>query len=68
MQLDGQIHMMKASLVEGRANYSLTIGEDTVDMNSLIGSPIKLTFAGSVAAIRAGYMASKGQLDRTPYE
>ena len=29
---------------------------------------LREAFAGSVAAIRAGYMASKGQLDRTPYE
>ena len=39
--------MMKTSLVEGSANYSLAIGKDTVDMNSLIGSPIKLTFAAT---------------------
>ena len=29
---------------------------------------LREAFAGSVAAVRAGYMASKGQLDRTPYE
>ena len=29
---------------------------------------LREAFAGSVATIRAGYMASKGQLDRAPYE
>jgi hypothetical protein len=29
---------------------------------------LREAFVGSIAAIRAGYVASKGQLDRTPYE
>ena len=59
MQLDGQIQMMKTSLVEGRANYSLAIGKDTVDMNSLIGSPIKLTFAGHITCSNCGNRTNK---------
>ena len=59
MQLDGQVQMMKTSLIEGRANYSLTIGKDTVDMNSLIGSPIKLTFAGQITCPNCGNRTNK---------
>ena len=29
---------------------------------------LREAFVGSIAAIRAGYVASKGQLDRAPYE
>ena len=34
MQVAGQIKMMKTSLVEGEANYYLSIGNEVIDMNS----------------------------------
>ena len=46
MQLGGQIKMMKTSLIEGQANYDLSIGSDTVNMNALVGKKIEINFQG----------------------
>ena len=44
MQLAGPIGMMKTSLADGEAKYSLPIGSETVDMNALVGRQIELSF------------------------
>jgi len=59
MQLAGQIKMMKTSLVEGEANYSLSIGNETVEMNSLIGKQIELSFKGEITCSNCGNRTSK---------
>ena len=59
MQLAGPIKMMKTTLVDGRATYSLPIGREVVEMNSLIGKPIKLTFIGDISCSNCGNRTSK---------
>ena len=59
MQVAGQIKMMKTSLVEGEANYSLSIGNEVIDMNSLVGGPIKLNFKGDISCSNCGNRTSK---------
>ena len=51
MQLSGQIKMMKTSLVEGQANYDLSIGSDTVNMNALVGKKLRLIFKARFHAL-----------------
>ena len=59
MQLAGPIKMMKTTLVDGRATYSLPIGREAIEMNSLIGKPIKLTFIGDISCSNCGNRTSK---------
>ena len=59
MQLAGPIKMMKTTLVDGRATYSLPIGRKVIEMNSLIGKPIKLTFIGDISCSNCGNRTSK---------
>ena len=59
MQLAGQIKMMKTSLAGGKANYSLPIGSEHVEMNSLIGMPIELSFKGEITCSNCGNRTSK---------
>ena len=51
MQLSGQIKMMKTSLIEGQANYDLSIGSDTVNMNALVGKKLRLIFKARFHAL-----------------
>ena len=44
MQLNGHIDKMQASLSGGLAQYHLLFDDKQVDMNSLVGSPIELSF------------------------
>ena len=59
MQLAGPIKMMKTTLVDGRATYSLPIGREAIEMNSLIGKPIKLAFIGDIYCSNCGNRTSK---------
>ena len=59
MQLAGPIKMMKTTLVDGRATYSLPIGREVIEMNSLIGKPIKLNFIGDISCSNCGKRTSK---------
>jgi len=44
MQLNGHVNKMQASLEEGMAHYKLPFDDQQVDMNSLVGQHIELTF------------------------
>ena len=59
MQLKGQIKMMKTSLVEGKANYDLSIGNNMVNMNALVGKQIKISFLGQIFCSNCGNKTSK---------
>jgi hypothetical protein len=48
MQLNGHINKMQASLEEGMANYKLSFDNQQVDMSSLVGQHIKLTFNNTI--------------------
>jgi len=56
MQLAGPINMMKTSLVGGEAKYSLSIGNETVDMNALVGRHVDFAlskkFHAQIVAIK----------------
>ena len=59
MQLAGPINMMKSSLVGGEARYSLSVGNETVDMNALVGKPIELTFSQRITCSNCGNRTNK---------
>ena len=59
MQLSGQIKMMKTSLIEGQAIYNLSIGSDTVNMNTLVGKKIEINFQGKISCSNCGNKTSK---------
>lgn len=59
MQLSGQINMMKTSLVEGHAHYDLSIGSDTINMNTLVGKKIEINFQGQILCSNCGNKTSK---------
>ncbi len=59
MQLNGPIKMMKTSLVNGEANYSLSIGDETIDMNALVGKKIALSFKGEIICSNCGNKTNK---------
>lgn len=48
MQLNGHIKKMTTSLENGVAQYKLTLGENTVKMNDLVGRKIGLTFNNEI--------------------
>ena len=51
--------MMKTSLVNGEANYSLSIGNETIDMNALVGKNIALSFKGEITCSNCGNKTNK---------
>jgi len=59
MQLSGPIKMMETSLVNGEANYSLSIGNETIDMNALVGKNIALSFKGEITCSNCGNKTNK---------
>ena len=59
MQLAGPINMMRTSLVNGEAKYSLPIGSDTVDMNTLVGRHIELSFQQEITCSNCGKKTNK---------
>ena len=59
MQLAGPINMMKTSLVGGEAKYSLSIGNETVDMNALVGRHVDLRFEQKISCSNCGNKTNK---------
>lgn len=53
MQYEGNIRKMKTEL-DSPVKYSLVMGENLVDMNSLIGSKISMSFAGQINCVSCG--------------
>lgn len=53
MQFDGNILKMRTELA-GPVKYTLPIGENTIEMNDLIGKEIKMSFAGQINCISCG--------------
>ena len=54
MQLSGHIKMMRSSLKDGLAHYQLPIGEGILDMNTLIGQHIELSFNEIISCSNCG--------------
>ena len=59
MQLAGNITMMKTSLVDGKANYVLSLGGELIEMNSLVGRQIELSFSGDINCSNCGQKTNK---------
>ena len=59
MQLAGNITMMKTSLVDGKANYVLSLGGELIEMNSLVGRQIELSFSGEINCSNCGQKTNK---------
>lgn len=53
MQYEGNIRKMVTEL-NGKVRYSLPIGENNIDMNKLIGQPVKMNFDGQINCISCG--------------
>lgn len=51
--------MMETSLVNGEANYALSIGNETIDMNALVGKNIALSFKGEITCSNCGNKTNK---------
>ena len=59
MQLSGLINKMHTSLNQGVAQYQLPIGADLVNMNTLVGKPLQLTFTGKIQCSNCGAITKK---------
>jgi hypothetical protein len=59
MQLAGHIKMMETSIVDGKANYVLSIGGSLIEMNSLVGRHIELKYNGKITCSNCGNKTSK---------
>lgn len=44
----GILHKMKVSLENGKVHYVLNLGSSSIDVNQLIGHPIRLNFTGKI--------------------
>ena len=51
--------MMKTSLVDGKANYVLSLGGELIEMNSLVGRQIELSFSGDINCSNCGQKTNK---------
>lgn len=54
----GKLTKMTAGLA-APVNYQLRLSEETVDLNPLLGQPIKLTFTGNIACVHCGGSTKK---------
>lgn len=55
MKNTGNLRKMKVSLSEkGEVNYSLSLGEEEISMNSLIGKPLQLKYNGYINCVSCG--------------
>ena len=53
MQLEGNIHKMRTELANP-VQYFLPIGENEIEMNSLVGKEISMNFTGQINCIKCG--------------
>ena len=59
MQLNGHIDKMQTSLAGSLAQYHLLFDDKRVDMNSLVGSPIELSFNKTIQCANCGRITPK---------
>ncbi|MEP2651321.1 MAG: DUF2797 domain-containing protein [Paraglaciecola sp.] len=59
-QLQGNIRKMRVTTDSGNlAQYALPIGDDTLDMNALIGQSIKVNYEGEIHCVNCGIKTKK---------
>ena len=59
MQLNGHIDKMQTSLAGSLAQYHLLFDDKRIDMNSLVGSPIELSFNKTIQCANCGRITPK---------
>lgn len=52
IQITGTLDKLRASL-DGVVSYRLLVGEEEVELNRLIGQPIRLTYTGNIFVVHA---------------
>lgn len=55
----GHLQKMTASLVGREVHYSLPLGDETIDVNALVGRGIRMTFSGQIACRHCGRATRK---------
>lgn len=56
---EGNIAKMRARLVDGVAHYQLPLGDQTLDMNALVGSRLKIEYEGAINCVHCDRKTSK---------
>jgi hypothetical protein len=59
MTLSGNINKMDATIKESVVHYSLPIGKNHLEMNTLIGKNVKIAFGGEINCIHCGVLTEK---------
>ena len=54
MTATGNLHKMKTQLIDGKAFYTLNLGESTIDMNCYISKEIQIEWTGNIHCIHCG--------------
>ncbi|NMP15203.1 DUF2797 domain-containing protein [Thalassotalea sp. Y01] len=57
--LTGHLRKMTSKLEDGLAHYQLPVGEQSIDMNELIGKHLSLTFTGNINCQECGKKTKK---------
>lgn len=56
---EGNIAKMRTRLVDGVAHYQLPLGDQTLDMNALLGSRLKIEYDGAINCVHCNRKTSK---------
>lgn len=56
---EGNIKKMRTRLVDGVAQYQLPLGDQTLDMNALLGSRLKIEYDGAINCVHCDRKTSK---------
>ena len=56
--LQGQLHKMRVRL-DDPVSYSMVLGEESIALNPLIGSSVKLSFLGTISCVHCGRNTNK---------
>ena len=59
MTMRGSLKKMRTQLVNARAQYQLPIGDEFVDLNALIGQPIRFKYTGRITCIECNKPTKK---------
>ncbi|REG85503.1 DUF2797 domain-containing protein [Marinomonas pollencensis] len=57
--LSGNLKKMAATAPQGQVQYSLTLGDDSINMNELIGKKVALHFKGAINCTHCGRVTKK---------
>ena len=49
--MQGSLQKMRTQLLDGNVSYQLPIGEELIDLNELIGQPIRFKYTGRITCV-----------------